>query len=389
MNAMLSPRDQRRPLSRRAFTLVELLVVIAIIGTLIGLLMPAISRSIAVSRVASCGNNLRQIGMAMHMYADKSTKPCLPAIAWEVAAAGAPAITPLVNNGPFSTGAMDKVSRAGGTSDRGLWPLDGGFSWTVQILPYAEQQDLFNKIGSLSTHNNIRFGSYNKFRDICCKLNDSTLNSALSYDGSIDATALPWAVCPGRATDGVNEKRGVCTYRANGGRQKVSSSFLEDGAMTHKSLTDGQGYSLGKFTDGLSKTYLVWERNDASSSLANSTNNSQSVRSMIPFYCGRLVSVGFYGYTSSTNPNPDDAITLMSPQRGDYATLPDGTADPAALANWTEPTRYMGPNPNSDHPGEVFNALMADGSVQTDSLRMTNRVFRALSTRAGGEVITP
>lgn len=52
----------------KAFTLVELLVTVAIIGVLVGLLLPAIQAARAAARRAACANNLKQIGLAFHLY---------------------------------------------------------------------------------------------------------------------------------------------------------------------------------------------------------------------------------------------------------------------------------------------------------------------------------
>jgi prepilin-type N-terminal cleavage/methylation domain-containing protein len=51
---------------RRGFTLIELLVVIVILVVQSGLLLPGVQGACEAARCAQCGNNLRQIGIAMH-----------------------------------------------------------------------------------------------------------------------------------------------------------------------------------------------------------------------------------------------------------------------------------------------------------------------------------
>ena len=101
------------PQGRPAFTLLELLVVIAIIGTLVGLLLPAVQQAREAARRMQCQNNLKQIGLALHNYHD--TLKRLP------------------------SGYISGVDASG--NDKGP-----GWSWSSLVLPQLEQTNLHNQI---------------------------------------------------------------------------------------------------------------------------------------------------------------------------------------------------------------------------------------------------
>ncbi len=111
------------------FTLVELLVVIAIIGVLVGLLLPAVQAAREAARRMSCSNNFKQIGLGLHNYHS----------------------------------AFDRLpTQMGGTKTNTTgqdWyrPTDEAnqlsLGWLVGLLPFVEQQALWEQISNPSTVN--------------------------------------------------------------------------------------------------------------------------------------------------------------------------------------------------------------------------------------------
>ncbi len=114
-------REFLRPPMRAGFTLVELLVVIAIIGVLVALLLPAVQAAREAARRTSCTNNIKQLGLAAHNFADVFGR--------------FPEGVQIINPGTAGAARQQNLS---------AYRTPGfGPNWAVLMLPFYEQKNLY------------------------------------------------------------------------------------------------------------------------------------------------------------------------------------------------------------------------------------------------------
>jgi prepilin-type N-terminal cleavage/methylation domain-containing protein/prepilin-type processing-associated H-X9-DG protein len=326
---------------RRAFTLIELLVVIAIIGTLLGLLLPAIQRVRETAARLTCSNNLRQIGLALHHYHD--VRHSLP------------------------PGYMDGNLDPNSTPDNDVGP---GWGWAAYSLPYLEDRNVYKQINfkvGVGVGSNIVVSQMSLPIFICPS--DGYPQNFPVYDSSftVPITTLAhssyvacsgWVECfsgaggnplPGPGSDGLSG-----TYGAAG-----RGAFFRN---SHIRLIDVR--------DGLSNTIFVGERCGAHSP---STWTGAVTGGRCPAWMA-----GQPPYSPPPGPAYDNA---------DFAealVLAHGNASHVPSADFPifDPDTFY-----SDHRPLGANFLFGDGSVHYLSRSMSPTTFQYLCTIAGGEVI--
>lgn len=365
--------------SRRAFTLVELLVVIAIIGTLVGLLLPAVQAAREAANRSKCSNNLKQIGLGILNH--ESAKRVLP----------------------NSTRPNNGAARV---------------AWVTRLLPYFEEGNLGNRWdfsqnwSSLTPNTAAGFQIPNavlamtKLQTFKCPTaptdnafdgDPDTTSTASGYPTS-DGAAVVNAAGTGFATVGLfcastdysptifvdsrlasggtpNDARADVAHNAAQGAQKSGPA---DGLMP-KDYNGTVKVRLADCVDGLSKTIAI----------AESAGR--------PYKYTRNKRVGVFP-VSRTNgggwcrPASDFAFDGSSPD----GTLFGGPGATGAVSitngESVETAPYKGAVYGTEGTGEPYafhsagpNHVFGDGSVRLLSSDVTIRVYAALVTRAGGE----
>ncbi|NLF70733.1 MAG: DUF1559 domain-containing protein [Candidatus Anammoximicrobium sp.] len=318
--------DSRRP--GAGFTLVELLVVIAIIGVLVALLLPAIQAAREAARRMQCGNNLKQVALGTQNYHDRL--------------------------GSFPPGTLAKIFAT--------VPKNRVTTLFVFILNEMEQSSLRNELDPNDPYVNITNG--------------------------LAGVVLPVIVCPSDvipqnpASQGTPPKLyGITSYGGNGGTGGTSYRFYGYCKNVTAQSTDGMFFETGPNSaptagqaaakmadvlDGTSNTLFFGER-----------GHVDSVFDALAAANGGQQTIGQYGFWHSAGGLAivDATLTTLAPLN--YRTDADHVWDASACLRTT--------SFGSLHSGGA-NFALVDGSVRFISDSVDRTVYRALSTRAGGEI---
>ena len=303
------------------FTLVELLAVIAIIGTLVGLLLPAVQVAREAARRSACTNNVKQIATALHTYHDaRKTFPFGQIVPW--------------NFLKYPDGTFGNDYSKTYTKDRRCWMLE--------ITPYLEQTEVYNQVMTAVTLNNAW---------------PYQITAASGKYATLMCASDPNAGKIARHTD--NTTRGFCgNYLACAS----SGTFGSDGSGT---TLDGIFYALSKtkasdVTDGLSKTALLAE------CIVVPETGSLDLRGG---YFNAAIAETLFSTLNTPNTTVADQLNFAR----DWRPL----APRLQTQPWVQYTRSM-------HTDGV-NIAMTDGSVRFVTNMVNAAIWKACGSRSGGE----
>jgi prepilin-type N-terminal cleavage/methylation domain-containing protein len=307
--------------SRGGFTLIELLVVIAIIAILIGLLLPAVQKIREAANRAKCQNNLKQIGLGLANH--EAQFGYFPPGALRSPATG--------TVGPF----YQKF----GVTANGV-----NHSWTIFLLPFIEQDNLYRKYS----------------------INLDWSNPA---NQAVRETPLAVLVCPStpklnrfdqKTVNGLSVKLAAGDYAPDNAYSTVLEGIglVDPTTNPNGVLQVNQAWSIPEILDGASNTSVIAED-------AGRPDRWQA---------GKLKTVN--GQTDGGW--ADDANEYIT-----HGFTADGNTNPGPChTNCTNNNEVY-----SFHIGGAYH-VFADGSVHFIKASMDIRMFVKLLTRAGFDVIT-
>jgi len=322
----------------RGFTLIELLVVIAIIAVLIALLLPAVQSAREAARRAQCVNNMKQIGLAMHNY-----------------------------NSTYGTLPPGESDCCHGT-------------WTVFILPWIEQGTLFNTwnqggnepggvLGYQTPPNSTvirtRVNSYT-----CPSDTVGTYGSFPLYNYAVNFGSTSIAQHLNAVPDPYNAKVNLIWGGA------PFSDVAYPGSAGWRAA--GGTFGLQTITDGTSGTLMASEVVEGQGAASGVNVPGQS--GLITDIRGFAVWGDAAGFETALGPNSTYPDVIY---RSTHCGYPYAQNPPCIYGD--NNMNFMGSR--SRHPGGV-NSLMIDGHIQFIKNSISIKIWRALSTTQGGEVLS-
>jgi prepilin-type N-terminal cleavage/methylation domain-containing protein len=323
----MAMRQGRRPRGERAFTLIELLVVIAVIAMIVALLLPAVQAAREAARRAQCASNLKQIGLALHGYHD----------VWQ-------AFPPAYLTGPAT----------------GL-ELGAGWAWGTLILPYLEQGPLYD-----AANFDLGFGAVSSPPGLVGLFENATVRrisiatflcpSAGGGEGPIDLGA------------GSSVSSSPGQYVASAGWMDSSQSPITGTGV----LYPNSRVAIGDISDGTSATLMIGERsrNLADAAWPGAFGSRSDPAPLCTKAAWPVVSCVGLMFLLMGRTGPSSDILSGSVPAGTTPNHPGAGAD----GFW------------SRHPGGC-QFLLGEGSVRFMKGTLAPQVFRALASRAGGEVV--
>jgi prepilin-type N-terminal cleavage/methylation domain-containing protein/prepilin-type processing-associated H-X9-DG protein len=333
----------------RAFTLVELLVVITIIGILISLLLPAVQGAREAARRIQCSNHLKQMALAIHSH---------------VAAKDV-----------FPTGGTIPWARLEDYSTNGLpWgPEKQGLGWGFQILPYIEQQAVYN----LPTQVQVEQSAISVF--FCPSRRPITHGSS-----------TPWYPVPAGYTYAVLMDYAGATSGDPPAVTNDDPHTLEFSFWQANSVDDRNGYvvSHGKRWHGM-LVRTNWDRASDPPGPAGSTSPFGFAR--IPDGASNTLLLGEKrlnpaNYYSGAWHDDRGWSDGWDPDTVRSTAYPPGADTDKPVIGVGGQEIDLGFAFGSAHSG-AFNVAMADGSVRTLSYSIDRTIFNYLGQRDDGQTI--
>ncbi len=324
----------------RAFTLIELLVVVAIVGILVALLLPAVQQAREAARRTQCRSNLRQIGIALHNYAD------------------AHRVFPF---GVGDDGDATTPTLASAANRR--------YSTHSQILPQLEQE---------AVHRLIDFNVWPFYPS---PTGDPTTSDPASTNHRAAQTVLPVFLCASD-TNRLRHPWGANNYRA-------CSGSTWDARIGNGMFWQNSSVRPSHVTDGLSQTAAFSER-----ILGDDDDTSVDLKSDLYGTRGPWSEQALKEWCESLTAATAALATLQDSNNG--MTWLEGNM------NWTRYNHVSTPNKpscknrftwngaimpaSSRHPGGVH-LLLGDGAVRFVSDSLDEPAWQALGTIAGQETV--